>query len=491
MEKLEPNRLNLLRRLSLVILPTLLVLLTLTLLFWQQLNRSNELLRKETLIQTDLRAEQVNNGLSAAVSMLFFNADVALLDLIDLYKANNNSPRFTELAKLVLGRFPAKSVLQVAVIGPKGYLEYSNIDPQSRVYLGFREHFVVHLQNEKPQLFVSAPVIGKVSKQWSIQFTRPIFQKGRFSGVMVLSLSPTYLVDTLIKLTSNTEDVITIVRNTGEVLARSKNFELAIGSKMPSTLPFLIQTPARNSGSYQSEDLYDNTHRLFRWTKLDDYPVTVLLGIRTSVITGPIDKSIKDERLKSLIGTLMMWFISVLALILTLRMQSNIKRRLQSENAAHHDALTGLYNRLALHRRFDRSLKVVSSRNQYPRLAVLFIDLDGFKPINDLHGHLAGDEVLKAVGKRIKNSARETDIVARLGGDEFVVVIPELHDDDHVQLLTSRIQKALEEPIVVNEQKITIGVSIGKALCPEDGHTVDELLGAADKRMYLIKNKKR
>jgi len=122
------------------------------------------------------------------------------------------------------------------------------------------------------------------------------------------------------------------------------------------------------------------------------------------------------------------------------------------------------------------------------KLAVCFVDLDGFKPINDRHGHDAGDEVLRAIGKRLQESVRGHDLVARLGGDEFVVVLTHLSDAVVVRDTLQRLLERLRGPInLENGALVSVSASLGVAVCPGDGESAQLLLRHADEAMYAAK----
>ena len=122
------------------------------------------------------------------------------------------------------------------------------------------------------------------------------------------------------------------------------------------------------------------------------------------------------------------------------------------------------------------------------KLAVCFVDLDGFKPINDRHGHDAGDEVLRTIGERLKESVRGNDMVARLGGDEFVIVLTHLPDAIVVGDTLQRLLDRLRAPITLgNAAVVSVAASLGVALCPGDGDSVQLLLRRADEAMYDAK----
>ncbi len=155
------------------------------------------------------------------------------------------------------------------------------------------------------------------------------------------------------------------------------------------------------------------------------------------------------------------------------------------EHLARHDGLTSLLNRNA----FMEALgaEVALAQRQTSRFAVLFIDLDGFKPINDTHGHATGDQVLVWVAQTLRHIARSSDFVARLGGDEFAVLQRGIDTPDQASTLAERIALALAGPLVLQGRTLRLGASVGLAVFPEHGSAPDTLLAYADQAMYLAK----
>ena len=152
---------------------------------------------------------------------------------------------------------------------------------------------------------------------------------------------------------------------------------------------------------------------------------------------------------------------------------------------AHHDALTGLPNRVLFHERLDEALSRV--RRYQDKLAVLYLDLDQFKNVNDGLGHPAGDKLLVAVAERLRTCLRDCDMVARFGGDEFAVLQIGLAGPQEAGALADRIVTLLSEPYDIEGQQIVIGASVGIALAPADGETAEQLLGNADMALYQAK----
>lgn len=152
---------------------------------------------------------------------------------------------------------------------------------------------------------------------------------------------------------------------------------------------------------------------------------------------------------------------------------------------AYHDMLTGLPNRALF---LELGLQALSQAKRAQHgLAMLFLDLDRFKPINDIYGHSVGDRLLLAVSERLSAAIRKSDAVARFGGDEFAILLPDLLDATPAIVLAHKLIESIARPFMVAEQELHVGVSIGIALYPTDGDTPDELLRKADEAMYLAK----
>jgi diguanylate cyclase (GGDEF)-like protein len=168
------------------------------------------------------------------------------------------------------------------------------------------------------------------------------------------------------------------------------------------------------------------------------------------------------------------------------RIVSLASRRLRRQ--ATHDALTGLPNRVLLEDRIERAL-AAAARNE-GEVAVLFIDLDRFKEINDTLGHSYGDELLRLVASRLSEVVRHGDTLARLGGDEFGVLLPSVQSRAHVEAVAARLRDALHRSFTAEGMTLDVEASIGIALSPDHGTTTDELLASADVAMYSAKERK-
>ena len=170
--------------------------------------------------------------------------------------------------------------------------------------------------------------------------------------------------------------------------------------------------------------------------------------------------------------------------------RENAMRRIGAEmrirHLANHDELTGLPTRRLAKDRLESAL--LSGKRHSWRVAVMFIDLDGFKAINDRFGHDGGDTLLREVGHRLRDCLRDSDTVARIGGDEFLAIISEFHDDKVATWMVQKLVNAMKYPVLIEGKEVQISASIGVALYPDHGESVDELIKRADQAMYEVKH---
>lgn len=155
---------------------------------------------------------------------------------------------------------------------------------------------------------------------------------------------------------------------------------------------------------------------------------------------------------------------------------------------AHHDPLTELTNRSLFYDRLNSGLR--AAHRHKSRLALLFLDINDFKVINDVHGHAVGDRVLCTIARRLESCVRETDTVARMGGDEFTVVLTDIQSAQAVSRKVEQILAVITEPLCIESAEITPSCSIGVACYPADGKDADTLMGHADGDMYRMKRRR-
>ncbi|MDH5649870.1 MAG: diguanylate cyclase [Gammaproteobacteria bacterium] len=219
-------------------------------------------------------------------------------------------------------------------------------------------------------------------------------------------------------------------------------------------------------------------------------PAILLTGVNDRHVDGmALEKGVADYLVKSQLEPSLL----ERSIRYTLERQKSANQILEM---AYHDRLTGLCNRYLLADRMDRA--ITNAKGTGKKFAVMFIDLDNFKQINDTNGHTVGDHILVNVAEQLSGCVRESDnistsrnnenTIGRQGGDEFIIILGNLVSGDEARLAAERILNALNKPIMVGELSITVGASIGIAVFPDDGETAETLLRNADKAMYETKS---
>lgn len=229
------------------------------------------------------------------------------------------------------------------------------------------------------------------------------------------------------------------------------------------------------------------------WYKVD--PGIPLGWIRMETLRNADDPLLSNLRMNILLSVLILFF-ALFGITLMLFYRANQKTqeeelRLINSNeilhdAAHFDVLTKLPNRLSLDSLLEKAMAVAKLDSDL--LAICFLDLDGFKEVNDRMGHLSGDNLLIAAAGRMKKAVRDSDSVIRLGGDEFVLILGGIKNEPQLNILLSRILELLSAPFMIDGQDVSISASIGVTIYPKDNASANNLLAHADAAMYTAKN---
>jgi diguanylate cyclase (GGDEF)-like protein len=216
--------------------------------------------------------------------------------------------------------------------------------------------------------------------------------------------------------------------------------------------------------------------------------MTIVPIVARDIFLGVLTVSVTDDgrRLRS-DGELVERLTGVAALAATAIQNGQLVDKLR--HRASHDALTGLLNRVGFRHHIDRILD--SARPARGHVGLMFVDLDEFKQVNDIYGHDVGDEVIRKAAHRLESTARAGDGVSRLGGDEFAIVLADVSEHDQLRAAEGRVRDAFREPFTLGDVAISVGASVGGAVWPEDGQTVNELVSHADAAMYEDKAKGR
>jgi diguanylate cyclase (GGDEF)-like protein len=505
-------------------------------------------------------------------------------------------------------------IVQVAIIDAHGIMRASNAgrQPAPATDLSDREHFKVHVDSPADELFMSKPVIGRVSGKWSVQFSRRFSNPdGSFAGVVVASLNPEHLTKFYDKIDFGSSASIALIGADGVVRSSGGSASgFALSQNLRPTKVF-AQMQAGINATFKDVDPSSGDVHLVTVRKVRDHPLWVSVStneneihrsswatlqinaaagvVLTLIVLAAMEQILrteagakqKAEQLQSTLENMSQGIMLVTkdqqipiingrcgelldlpaefvkqppsygqlveyqirngnmgnaaspdgqqllvhqvvpvgagqltvsecamrnGTVLEVRSGrladggfvqtfTDITKRWEAEahvaRLASEDPLTGLPNRRVFRSALDRMNQERGRRPGDDRrsreFAVLFLDLDRFKVINDTLGHRVGDLLLREVAKRLKSSLRPTDGLARLGGDEFAIMIPSLESRAELQVLASRLVEAVLKPYEIDGYQIRTSISIGIAIGPDDGNSADDLLIAADLALYAVK----
>jgi diguanylate cyclase (GGDEF)-like protein len=329
-------------------------------------------------------------------------------------------------------------------------------------------------------LFISKPVLGRVSGHWTLQMTRRLnHPDGSFAGVVVVSEDPSYFTsDFYNNAAIGREGVIAVISDSGAVLARrTGNADHAQGV---FTATGVYPTSEHVSGTYV--DSIDNVTRIVSYRHIDGYPLGVLVGLSQA-------EEFADYNHTRNVYLLMASFISLAMLgffaVATGLIGKLLGREREMTHLVEFDLLTGLRNRYSTLQSLRHD---VAQPVNLGHLAILFIDLDNFKTVNDTLGHNAGDIVLQMTAARLADAVADAGALSRIGGDEFVVVIKGEDVEKRSVALAEAISDVFAKPFEVRGSSFVLHASIGIALYSVANESEIDLLKKADLAMYSAKD---
>lgn len=355
-------------------------------------------------------------------------------------------------------------------------------------------YFLHAREGTLPPLFVSTPRPGRLLHEYVQNSTEKsqlhlimarsvVNDAGAFVGVALAVINPGFFQEQIYALDIGKNGFVAYYRYDGTLLVTSRQGSLLLGEENQSDHPlFTTYLPEKEWGTFvraprkSCEATYVISYRATsRW------PMLVTVGLDQ-------DEALDTWRLEARDFSLLMAGSLVVLLglaVMVYRQHVSKEKMAQELVAAHHDQLTGLPSlRLCMDRLSNALLNASREKNG---LAVYFVDLDGFKEINDNHGHDVGDYVLKEVAERLKDCVRQTDTVARLGGDEFLIVLPKINNMSVVKKIGNDVVKSVRKPIPWKSNLLSVSASVGVALYPEQGDDAEQLIRKADKAMYEAK----
>jgi diguanylate cyclase (GGDEF)-like protein len=528
--------------------------------------------------------------------------DSALLYMRENVEARKATTDYATILKTT--QIPGDLIVQTGIIDSKGIIRASTAGPQPTppIDVSDRDHYLVQLHSTEDHLFISKPVIGRASGQWSVQLSRRFTNSdGSFGGVVVVSLNPEHFTNFYDKIDFGSAASIAMIGSDGVVRASggSAAGRFALGQDLTGTSLLQHFNDSRNS-VFEFTDAQDPQTMVMALRKVRGYPLWVTVGMRKGDILQPSRESLEWNALTGVLFTL----IILAAMEQILRSEAGAKQKseqlkltlehmnqgimlvtkghdipvinkrcgellelpadfidhplrlesfaplqigqssnsfyadlaMASENGssapganavfehtrpdgtvievlrtplpeggfiqtftditkrrqadahiaklASEDPLTGLPNR----RVFRASIEKISgSQSRTAEFAVLFLDLDRFKVINDTLGHRIGDILLIEVANRLQRSLQHGEVLARLGGDEFAIVMPSFASRASLATSARNIVETIALPYDIDGHRIRTTVSIGIAVGPRDGINADDLLMAADLALYAVK----
>ena len=467
------SRGELLRPLAQPVIPFGLALIGLLWLFtWQYVRMERDTVDREV--------EQSIANLVVVVEQNAVRTAAELDRILKFLRQSHDRNRDVEWAKLVKEEYTVDDeAVQIAIIDAKGMMITSSamLYPPTPVDLSDREHYRVHVGADEDRLFVSKPLMGRASGKWSVQFTRRFLdESGNFAGVVVISLDPSHLAKTYSSLNIGAKLGILLVGDDGVIRAGSGTYKNSLGARYvdneisSDVVRFFDGTTLVRGGK-------SDAPKLVASRRVSGFPLQVVID--ADGLVSPNWLRTRDLYYSACAA------ISCLIMIVMLGSAYG-RQRFESKivHLARHDALTGLSNRLHFRELLDSAFEGPVSSRQF---ALLVIDLDGFKSVNDTYGHPTGDALLMAVAQRLRENLRDGDTLTRLGGDEFAIIQAVSDFKNDASALAGRLCNCLKEPFDVDTLSLTVGASIGIAYAAEDAPSTVELLRVADLALYNAK----
>jgi len=349
-------------------------------------------------------------------------------------------------------------------------------------------------QLEFDHLAVSSPWQAPYNKAWKLTFSRRInTPSGAFAGIAFTSVDASYFVSGYEVSQLGQHGALGILGTDG-IFRTRRSGETIISGELADYAHLVPDSDeVEDQGVRLLTNSWDQVKRYTIATKLYDIPLVVILGLSEKEQLAA-SAQLRQLYLQRAVGaSIIILMLAAVMFYLSRQLQQSRQRIMdeqithaqQVEHLAYHDSLTGLPNRSL----FSELLRqgIAESKRYDRRFALLFLDLDRFKIINDTLGHDVGDKLLIEVAKRLNDALRETDTVARLGGDEFVVLLPEMNDEKQLSEVARKILSAVGEPFRLSGQDLCITVSIGISAFPLDGEDEQTLVKNADIAMYHAK----
>lgn len=458
-------------------------------------------LRKNTINERARELETLTLILSEHTSQTIFSANTVLdsiMDVVDLAKVETETEYkafASEKAQfdLLVEKTKSNPIIDVStfVSSTGEVLNFSRSFPAPPINLSDRDYFQWLSKNNQSETFYSVPVQNKGNGKWVFYLAKRVNNsKGEFLGTILVGVSAEVFSSVYERIGSKLGNgaSLTLFRKDRTILTRWPFVDEILGTVNNTGIIEQSADNAKYSGAavFTSGPRYTQQNkevdRMISFRNLNNYPFITGATITKELYLRNWFKDSAGVVYSSAFSL----FIIALSVILLLRAY---KHNDKIQYVAHHDSLTGLSNRILLADRIQHELAVAKRNNT--KVALLYLDLDNFKTINDELGHAVGDDVLQEAANRMINCVRDSDTVSRIGGDEFIILLA-IDSEQNAILVAEKIREALTKPILArNNTTVITSTSIGIAVYPENGTTQEELQKNADFALYLSKNEGR
>ena len=456
------------------------------------------LLRKNSIQDRSSQLANLTIILSEHAAQTLFSANTALksihdaikLKKIDTEKAYINFASKREQFDLLEQKTNSNSILDVStfVASDGKVINFSRSYPPPVINLSERDYFQYLSMHNDPSVFYSIPVKNKGNGKWVFYLAQRLNGKNdQFLGLILVGISVEVFSSLYERIGGNLGEgsAISLYRADKTLLTRWPLVPEQIGKI--NTGSFITESLASSqtndgvifaSGAGFNRQNAEPFQRMISYREVKGYPFIVGAVFPESIYS--------DNWKRNAVGVFLATIFSILTLLLGSYFLSRTYRRdAINQYRANHDELTQLPNRSLFSDRLHQALSI--SKRTDSKLAILFIDLDNLKKINDYYGHKVGDAVLKQVAVRIQSSIRESDTLARLGGDEFIILLAGFDSTAEVTHVAEMVRKVLLKPLELNGQSIQTSASIGIAIYPDHGDNEIDLMNHADLAMYSAK----
>ena len=380
---------------------------------------------------------------------------------------------------------------RAVIVGADGKLKSATFEPHpSPVDLSDRDYFRVRpgakSANLHLGLYFGQTVIGRLARKPVMPIARHIYAAdGTFLGIIVVLIPPDVLTNLNKSIDLGPHGVMSMIGLDRRIRARfsadSPDGTKGIGASLAAQpIPATLGHDA--IGSYTHPGVLDGITRVYAYSRVGSYPLIVIVGL-------DLDRQLAAWRSSTTMIILLRLFATLLLaglgayLIREFRIRA--AHQAQSTYSAEHDFLTGLPNRTLLNDRLNQVIAL--ARRHKNQVAVLFLDLDGFKHVNDSLGHRIGDRLLQSIALRLAACIRGSDTISRQGGDEFVALLSDIERPEDAAVTARRMLRSVAAAHAIDQHDLHITTSIGVSVYPEDGLDADALIKHADAAMYQAK----